>query len=53
VFTSSVLAGPPDVPPAMVGLVSFNLLGSVVPEPSVIALAALSLATLRLRRRNN
>jgi hypothetical protein len=52
-FTSPVLSAPPDVPPYMVGLVSFNLQGTLVPEPSVIAFAALGLTTLLLRRRNN
>jgi len=51
IFTSQTLAGPPNSPPQMVGLTSFNL--TVVPEPSVIALGALALGALLLRRRKS
>jgi hypothetical protein len=51
VFTSLPLVGPPNAPPGMTGLQSFNL--TVVPEPSVIALGALGLGALLLRRRKS
>jgi len=51
VFTSLALVGPPNTPPGMTGLQSFNL--TVVPEPSVIALGALALGALLLRRRKS
>jgi len=51
VFTSQTLLDPPDSPPGMTGLTSFNL--TVVPEPSVIALGALALGALLLRRRKS
>lgn len=47
-FTTAV-AEPPNTPPNLVGLTSFNLWA--VPEPSVIALGALGLGALLLRRR--
>jgi len=47
-FTTAV-AEPPNTPPNLVGLTSFNLFA--VPEPSVIALGALGLGALLLRRR--
>jgi len=43
------LTEPPTTPPNMVGLTSFNL--HAAPEPSVIALGALGLGALLLRRR--
>ena len=52
-FTSPVLIAPANIPPYMVGLVSFNLQGTLVPEPSVIALTALGLSALVLRPRRN
>lgn len=48
-FDSAPLGGGPVTSPAMNGLLSFNLF--VVPEPSVIALGALGLGALLLRRR--
>jgi hypothetical protein len=48
-FTTSV-AETPNTPPNLVGLTSFNLFATV-PEPSVIALGALGLGALLLRRR--
>lgn len=57
VFASAPLGGPdpaggpPITPPAMTGWTSFNI--SAVPEPSVIALGALGLGALLLRRRKN
>jgi len=51
IFTSPVLVAPPNTPPNMVGLQSFSL--TVVPEPSVIALGALALGALLLRRRKS
>jgi hypothetical protein len=48
-FTTAV-AEPPNTPPNLVGLTSFNVF-SPVPEPSVIALGALGLGALLLRRR--
>jgi len=50
-FTSQTLLDPPDSPPGMTGLQSFNL--TIVPEPSVIALGALALGALLLRRRKS
>jgi len=50
-FTSLPLVGPPNTPPGMAGLQSFSL--TVVPEPSVIALGALGLGALLLRRRKS
>jgi len=50
IFESLPLGGagaPPSTPPAMVGLTSFSL----VPEPSTIALGALGMAALLIRRR--
>jgi hypothetical protein len=55
VFASAPLGGPdpaggpPITPPAMTGWTSFNV--AAVPEPSVIALGALGLGALLLRRR--
>jgi len=46
---SVVLQEPPTTPPNMVGLTSFNVFAA--PEPSVIALGALGLGALLLRRR--
>jgi len=46
---SVALTEPPTTPPNLVGLTSFNLFA--VPEPSVIALGALGLGALLLRRR--
>jgi len=40
---------PPATPPNLIGLTSFNL--AIVPEPSLIALGALGLGALLLRRR--
>jgi len=51
VFNVAMAANPSITPPNMVGLTSFNL--TVVPEPSVIALGALALGALLLRRRKS
>lgn len=57
VFASAPLGGPdpaggpPITPPAMTGWTSFNI--HQVPEPSVIALGALGLGALLLRRRKS
>ena len=54
VFASQALGGagaPPSLPPEMTGWTSFNI--SQVPEPSVIALGALGLGALLLRRRKS
>jgi hypothetical protein len=53
-FASQALGGagsPPSTPPQMTGWTSFNV--SAVPEPSVIALGALGLGALLLRRRKS
>jgi hypothetical protein len=50
-FQSQTLVGPPNAPPGMLGLQSFSL--TVVPEPSIIALGALGLGALLLRRRKS
>jgi hypothetical protein len=50
-FTPPALVEPPGTPPNLVGLTSFNL--TLVPEPSVIALGALGLGALLLRRRKS
>jgi len=53
-FQSPALGGagtPPDPPPQMTGWTSFNI--HQVPEPSVIALGALGLGALLLRRRKS
>jgi hypothetical protein len=56
-FSSQALGGivdpnsPPVTPPQMTGWTSFNV--SAVPEPSVIALGALGLGALLLRRRKS
>lgn len=47
-FTTAT-ADPPTTPPNLVGLTSFNVFAA--PEPSVIALGALGLGALLLRRR--
>ena len=47
-FTPPALVTPPGTPPNMIGLTSFNLF--IVPEPSLIALGALGLGALLLRR---
>jgi len=53
-FTPTAVLGgtgtPPQTPPNLTGLVSFNLF-TPVPEPSLIALGALGLGALLLRRR--
>jgi len=41
----------PDVPANLVGLTSFGIAGGVIPEPSVMAVAALGGLALLLRRR--
>jgi hypothetical protein len=51
IFSVSMSANASIPPPNMVGLTSFNL--TVVPEPSVIALGALALGALLLRRRKS
>jgi len=48
-FTAT-LGGGPVTPPNMTGLVSFNI-HSLVPEPSVVAIGAIGLGALLLRRR--
>ena len=52
-FTYAIPADPLAIPGGMGGLKSFNLAagGSVVPEPTTIALGALGAAALLLRRR--
>jgi hypothetical protein len=50
-FTAPALTVPPGTPPNLVGLTSFNI--TLVPEPSVIALGALGLGALLLRRRKS
>jgi len=50
-FNVTMSANASIPPPNMVGLTSFNL--TVVPEPSVIALGALALGALLLRRRKS
>ncbi|MFM1768814.1 MAG: hypothetical protein RJA22_1343 [Verrucomicrobiota bacterium] len=52
-FDAGPLGGtgtPPATPPLLTGLRSFNLVAAPVPEPSVIALGALGLGALLLRR---
>jgi len=51
IFQVAMSANASIPPPNMVGLTSFNL--TVVPEPSVIALGALALGALLLRRRKS
>jgi hypothetical protein len=51
IFSVAMPANASIPPPNLVGLTSFNL--TVVPEPSVIALGALALGALLLRRRKS
>jgi hypothetical protein len=51
IFTIGVAASPPNAPQNLLGLTSFSL--TLVPEPGVIAIGALALGALFLRRRKN
>jgi hypothetical protein len=50
-FNSQPLGGGAVTPPNLVGLVSFNLTGGVIPEPSTFALAGLGAVALLIFRR--